>query len=225
MGCKKSHFLYSRGLSNLLDAGTHFSFSVALLDKKWTFKVKAIALALSIGMLCANASAQKIRVGYDKGTDFHKFKTYSWGEPNMPPTRPLLYASMIGSVDEQLKAKGLTRVSGEGDLVLTPAGGMDFGLNVAAASPAPSTYGATPAAIDTTNWAGATGPPILMAPHVSEGTLVLTFVERATNKVVWTGTVNEKLDLENKKKSVERVDEAIIKLLRQFPPQASRTHG
>jgi hypothetical protein len=58
-----------------------------------------------------------------------------------------------------------------------------------------------------------------MAPYVPEGTLALTFVDRASNKVVWCGTVTEKLDIENKKKSLERVDKAIAKLLKQFPPK------
>jgi hypothetical protein len=58
-----------------------------------------------------------------------------------------------------------------------------------------------------------------MAPYVPEGTLALTFVDRPSNKVVWCGTVTEKLDIENKKKSLERVDKAIAKLLKQFPPK------
>jgi hypothetical protein len=36
---------------------------------------------------------------------------------------------------------------------------------------------------------------------------------------VWSGTVSEKLDIENKKKSLELVDKAIAKLLKQFPPK------
>jgi hypothetical protein len=58
-----------------------------------------------------------------------------------------------------------------------------------------------------------------MAPYVPEGTFVLTVVDRASNKVIWTGTVKEKLDIENKTKSLERIDKAIVKLLKQFPPK------
>jgi Domain of unknown function (DUF4136) len=57
-----------------------------------------------------------------------------------------------------------------------------------------------------------------MTPYVPEGTLVLYFVERSTNKVIWTGTVTEKLDIENKNKSLERIGNGIAKLLKQFPP-------
>ena len=47
---------------------------------------------------------------------------------------------------------------------------------------------------------------------------MLTFVDRASNKVVWTGIVTEKLDIENKQKSLERIDKGVVKLLKQFPP-------
>jgi hypothetical protein len=88
---------------------------------------------------------------------------------------------------------------------------MEFGLNVAASTPILPTY-------DAAMWAGASGPSNLMAPHVPEGTLMLTFVDRLSNKVVWTGTVTEKLDIENKNKSLERAEKSVGKLLKQFPP-------
>lgn len=165
------------------------------------------------------AFAQKVRVGYDTKTDFVKFRSYTWASPTMPTTRPLLYASITGSIDRELEAKGLARTEHDGDLVLIPAGGMEFGLNVAAGTPTLSTFGGSAPAIDATMWTGAAGPSNLMAPYVPEGTLLLTFVNRASNKVIWTGTVTEKLDVENKTESLKRIDKAIVKLLKQFPPK------
>ena len=181
--------------------------------------VKTIYVCLLIVAFQLAAPAQKIRVGYDKSADFVRFKSYSWGQPEMPVTRPILYATIIGSVDAQLKAKGLERVERDGDLVLMPAGGMEFGLNVAASTPILPTYAGPPPTVDATMWTGAGGPSNLMAPYVPEGTLVLTLVDRAANKVVWTGTVTEKLDIENKEKSLELAEKAVVKLLKQFPPK------
>lgn len=182
-------------------------------------KVKHLCIWLIVAALPLSANAQKVRVGYDKGTDFTKFKSYSWGQPAMPVTRPRLFSSIVDSIDVELKAKGLQRVEGDGDLVLLPAGGMEFGLNVAAGTPILPTYGGPPPSINASMWTGAGGPSNLMAPYVPEGTLVLTFVDRVSNKVVWNGTVSEKLDVENKKKSLERADKAVAKLLKQFPPK------
>ena len=166
-----------------------------------------------------NLSAQKVRTGHDKSTDFTRFKTYSWNAPEMPVTRPLLYASIIGWVDLELKAKGLTQMEKGGDLSLIPAGAMEFGVNTGAGTPILPTYGGQPPSIDATRWTGAAGAAYLTAgSYVPEGTLVLTFVDRESNKIVWNGTVKEKLDVENKTKSMERVHKAILKLMQKFPP-------
>jgi hypothetical protein len=49
----------------------------------------------------------------------------------------------------------------------------------------------------------------------------LQFVDRSANKLVWGGTVSQKLDVENKKKSLDLIDKSILKLLKDFPPKAS----
>jgi len=48
---------------------------------------------------------------------------------------------------------------------------------------------------------------------------MLNLIDRNANKVVWTGTVKQKLDMENKKKSLKLIDKAIVKLLKDFPPR------
>ena len=190
-----------------------------MTDKRVKPSLKKIVIYPLIVASATYSFCQKVRVGYDKGAAFVNFRTYTWAAPTMPTTRPLLYASIVGTIDHELKAKGLTRTERDGDLVLTPAGGMEFGLNVAVGTPILPTYGGAPPTIDATMWTGAGGPSNLMAPYVPEGTLALTFVDRTSNKVVWSGTVSEKLDIENKKKSLELVDKAIAKLLKQFPPK------
>jgi hypothetical protein len=162
------------------------------------------------------AAAQKVKVGYDKSTDFSRFLTYAWAEPAMPPVRPDLYASIVSLIDQQLHLKGLTKTSSNGDLTLIPAGGVDFGIAGGASTPILPTYGGPPPAFNATMWTGASGPSTA-GTYVPEGTLALTFVDRATNTVVWAGSVKEKLDIERKNKSLELVDKAVIKLLKQFP--------
>src|SRR5215467_4195314 len=102
--------------------------------------------------------AQKIKVGYDKGTDFSKFKTYSWAEPAMPPVRPALYEAVMGQVELQLESKGLTKVTKDGDLTLTPSGGVDYGFAGVASTPIAPTYNGPPASLNGGMWTGATGP-------------------------------------------------------------------
>jgi hypothetical protein len=162
------------------------------------------------------AAAQKVKVGYDKSTDFSRFTTYSWTEPAMPPVRPALYASIVSLVDQQLHLKGFTKVGSNGDLTLIAAGGVDFGISGGASTPILPTYGGPPPAFNAGMWTGAGGPSTA-GTYVPQGTLVLTFVDRTTNTVIWAGSVKQKLDIERKNESLELVDKAVIKLLKQFP--------
>ena len=89
------------------------------LVKMWIYALIAVFPVAAFG--------QKVRVGYEKGIDFLKFRSYTWAAPAMPVTRPLAYASVVGRVDEELKAKGLTKTEMDGDLVRIPAGGWNLG--------------------------------------------------------------------------------------------------
>lgn len=176
---------------------------------------RIIALgALIIGSL--SCFAQKVKVGYDKATDFSKFKTYSWTEPALPPVHPVAFEAVVARADVELRARGLTKVSNNGDLILTPTGGVDFGFAGVASTPILPTYSGPPPSINGGMWTGATGPSTA-GTYVPEGSLVLTFVDRTKNRVVWSGSVKQKLDLQQKHKSLELIDKAVIKLFKGFP--------
>jgi len=177
---------------------------------------RRIGLLLFISFTALVSFGQKVKVGYDKETDFSKFKTYTWAEPAMPPSRPVLFEAVVARTEVELQSKGLTRVPKDGDLTLIPSGGVDFGLAGQAGTPFSQSYGGAPPSLNATMWTGSTGPSTA-GVYVAEGTLVLTFVERASNKVVWSGSVKQKLDMEQKNKSLELADKAVIKLLKQFP--------
>jgi len=165
------------------------------------------------------AFAQKVEVGYDKSADFSRYRTYTWAEPAMPPTRPILYETVMSAIDSQLGSKGYSRVDKGGDLTLIPAGAIDFAIAVSPGTPISPTFSGPPPAINATMWTGAQGGGELM-PAVPDGTLVLEFVDRAANRVVWSGKVSQKLDIEKKTKSLELASKAVAKLLKQFPPKA-----
>ncbi len=175
-----------------------------------------ILLLALVALPVTNAFAQKAKVGYDKETDFSRFKTYTWAEPAMPPVRPMLFEMVMGRVETELQQKGLTRVDKDGDLTVIPAGGIGFGFAGEASTPYSPTYGGPPPVLNATMWTGTTGSSTA-GVSVAEGTLVLTFIDRASNKVVWYGSVRQKLDIEKKNKSLELANKAVTKLLKEFP--------
>ena len=164
----------------------------------------------------ASCLAQKVKVGHDKETDFSKLKTYSWNEPAMPATRPVLFEAVVVRVDIELQQKGLAKVLTDGDLILTPSGGVDLGFAREAGSPFVPSYGGPPPTLNATMWTGSNGASNV-GTYVPEGTLVLTFVDRLDKKVVWSGSVKQKLEMQDKNKSLALADKAVIKLLKSFP--------
>lgn len=184
------------------------------LHKNWLL----IAVA-TIAFPITGAFAQKVQVGYDKSVDFSRYKTYTVADPGIQPARPLLYASIVGSIDHELTSKGFARTENDGDLILIPEGGMEVGFNQAAGTPILPTYSGPPPALDATMWTGTAAYAPSSGIYVPEGTLRLEFIDRTANKVVWSGTVKVKLDIERKTKSLELIDNAVIKLLKEFPPQ------
>jgi len=181
---------------------------------------KKLWVGLGLAAFSSLVFAQKVKVGYDKSADFSKYKTYSWAAPAMPPTRPLLYAEVVNTIDGELNAKGLTRTEKDGDLVLMAAGGIDFAMVASGGTPLSSTFTEPPPSINATVWTGAEGQGQLQGP-IPDASLALQFVDRRSHQLIWSGMVTQKLDIEQKKKSLELIDKAIAKLLKQFPPSPS----
>ena len=177
-----------------------------------------ILCLLLFSVIAIASVAQKVKVGYDKSVDFSRFKTYTVAKPSMPSARPTLYAIVVESIDQELQKKGLNKVEEGGDLVLISGGGIEYGVGSAASTPIPSTYAGAPVSFDATMWTGAGGTAAPTSTYVPKGTLQLQFIDPSTHKIVWNGTLSEKLDSEKKKETMDRISKGITKLMEQFPP-------
>jgi Domain of unknown function (DUF4136) len=176
-------------------------------------------LAFIVLVIATSGFAQKVKIGYDKSTDFSKYKSYTWAKLQTPITQPLLYETVVGSIDQELNAKDFKRVETNGDLTLIAAGGIEYGSNLGAGTPILPVYGGPPPDINATMWTGGNPSAVAAGPLVAQGTLVLEFVDRGVNKVIWSGNVRQNLDPEQKNKSLDLVGKAIFKLLKGFPPK------
>src|SRR5215831_3355349 len=79
---------------------------------------------LFASLLCANATAEKIRVHYDKTMDFSKFKTYGWA-PHGAVAHPMLALDMVGAIEQELNSRGLHKVAANPDLLIEIYGAVD----------------------------------------------------------------------------------------------------
>jgi hypothetical protein len=179
-------------------------------------KLQVFVVFVTLSITCA--SAQKVKVGFDKSVDFSKYKTFTLREPATTPTKPILYASVMGTIKEDLQTKGLVSVEKDGDLTVIPDGGL--GYDLASAPVADNSCPNCKAPAIDAQWAGFMPPPGGVGGKPQpKGTLQLNIVDKATNKMVWAGTVTQKLDPEKKDKSLQQIYTAINKLLAEYPPK------
>ena len=76
------------------------------------------ALCVALIVSAVGAHAQKVKVDWDRATDFARYNTYKWTKIPSPRTpTPEIEKLIYSVVDTQLEAKGLKKVeNGEPDL-------------------------------------------------------------------------------------------------------------
>ena len=67
----------------------------------------AIGLAL---IACSLAQGQEVRTHYARGTDFSKYRTYSWVPTSAGAPNQIIDIEIMRAIDSQLVAKGFTKV-------------------------------------------------------------------------------------------------------------------
>lgn len=168
-------------------------------------------LLLLLAAQCVQA--QKVKVEYNPKEDFTSFKRYSWITQESYQ-RPLLAMNIIGAVDEQLQAKGLTRVETNGDLIVTAYGAVDSDMNV---TWRPDIY-VMPGLYGPVWWSqGVWIPGSSSAVHIKKGTLVVDIAEPHSKQLKWRGIANANFNPKNQKQSLDLVNKSIEKMFREYP--------
>lgn len=170
---------------------------------------KLAMIACVVLAYCVTAVAQDVKYNYVAGTDFSKYKTYTWVEvPGHKYPDQILDGQIKQAIDSQLAQKGLTKTDGASpDLYVTyqvaidqqtqwnAYGGRGFRVGMGTAS-------ATSSAINI-------------------GTLVLDFYDVGAKSQVWTGSATKQLNpSKDPAKNQKNLQKAMAKLLKNYPPAA-----
>ena len=159
------------------------------------------------------ARAQQIKVHYDRGVDFTRFKTYSWMEGE-PSTNPAAHQQIVLAIDKQLMSKGLRRVEEKGDLNVGYYASLGGNVN---ARMVEYTQG-----LDVSRWEGGFGETV--KPQVGAmpmARVVLDLVDSSTKKLVWRGIARNAFT-PNQAHAKKRISSDMAKMLKKFPPPHSR---
>jgi hypothetical protein len=172
------------------------------------------------GIFVAGAFAQKITTEFDEGVDFSKFKTWSWGQVDVPEN-PKAEKRIRDDIETQLAAKDWKKTDeGPGDAVVSVHGVVKDTDNydVLYSGWAPGW-----------NWTGVgvgSGVGTTVQSKVRSGTLVLDIFDAASKSLVWRGTAEGTLGPPSEvEANLKKVDQAIEKLLKRFPPPPAAPGG
>jgi len=170
--------------------------------------------------------AQDVSVDFERGSDFSKFKTYTWAD-GFPAKNPLIDQQIKANVEEQLAAKGLRRVEEGGDLRVHYMVAVDMDIEVARSRW--STTG---------DWAGQMRSGISVRSQTWDlevGTLVVCLSDASDKQLLWRGTASTMLDkksrntnimeamAEDARKAEKRVRKSVAKMFKQYP--AAKPNG
>lgn len=169
---------------------------------------------------CATASAEKIRVHYDKSLDFTKFKTYGWA-PHGAVARPMLALDFVGAVEDELNKRGLHKVEANPDLIIVFYSAVDSEVSMTSANPLYNATGGIPpfdpsmtSPGNSLYWDGYYGNRTVV---VHPGTLDIDLIDFKNKKLAWRGFAAEAISANNPDKLMSEVNSTITKLFKEYP--------
>ena len=184
-------------------------------------KTRAI-LWLIPAVLLAACSGIQVASDYDPNADFSALHTYAWlsrpqSEPGAAdPEAPFVNQRIVAALERELAAKGYEKIE---------QGQPDFyvGYHVAVEQKM------TTQMMDT-SYGYPTGPGWYYRPtpytsrsytyEYEEGTLAVDIADGANKVLVWRGTAQAELRKKfDPDKAEQRINEAVKRILEQFPPQ------
>lgn len=176
---------------------------------------RSITVVTALFVLSTLASAQKIKVEYDKSVDFSKFKTYAI-DPVENASKPMVRLAIQAAVQDDLGKRGLTKVADNPDLYVQMYGATDSDVSFGYHDPIygngipPTNYGIA-------FWYNIPGTVTSVVIH--KGELVVDVVDAKQKKLIWRGIAKEKLS-EQRSKLLDQVNTAVEKMFQQYPVKA-----
>jgi len=169
--------------------------------------MKRQALQLTIPMFAGVALLlASVKTDFDHNADFGHYKTYSW-IGNAKATDDLWSERIMQDVDQQLAAKGWSKVQSGGDATVSAFGrthneqtletfytGMGGGWR----------------------WRGGFGDAMTTVENTPVGTLVVDVFDASSKKLIWRGTATDTLSA-HPDKNEKKLEHSVADMFKKFP--------
>jgi hypothetical protein len=166
-----------------------------------------ITTTIIAALLVGACSSMQVESNLEPGASFDGLNTYSWamltdanGDVQMA-TNPLMRRRLIQAVDDQLAARGYTKVNEKGDFVVTFYSFSEQQIQWEQFDRTTRNLYASPIYIN--SW--------------HQGTLVISALEPSGEKALWIGWASDALDPGNPGKGEKQINEAVTKIFAEFP--------
>jgi hypothetical protein len=172
---------------------------------------RTILASVGVVLLFASASfAQQVKTDYDRGTDFSRYKTYSWEKVQ---TQDQLWVDRIKeAVNAALAAKGLTPVGSGGDISVVA---IEMTKNQRTLNTFYDGFGG--------GWrgGGGFGNATTTVDNYKVGTLVVDLFDANNKNLIWRGSSSDTLS-DKSDKNIKNLDKGVHKMFEHFPPDAKK---
>ena len=167
-------------------------------------------LMLSL-FLVTTVTLASVTTDFDKSVEFSKFKTFAWKTGN-PPKDFLIEKRLVADIEQQMEAKGFTKVDKDPDLLVVIHTTVEEDKEINA-----DTFGY--GGFGWGGWGAWGGSTMVNVQNVPYGTLMVDMVHGSSNDLVWRGVANN-IYVSNKAEKVDKkLEKAVEKMFHHFPPE------
>lgn len=174
--------------------------------------MKGLRTLLCLGLILVPATgfAQKVTTDWDHGTDFSKFKTYTYAK-GTPVEDPLMDQRVVAAIEAELEKEGIKKVDSDPDMYVTYHASAkenkqymtdSFGYG----------YGA--------RWGGGMGTSTTRAYTYEKGTIVIDLWSADGKQMLFRGSATDTIS-DKPEKNIKKINNAVEKIFKKYPPKSS----
>jgi hypothetical protein len=178
---------------------------------------KQLLFILLVGVISLGCSSRSVNFDYDRSADFASYETYAWheGEQSIQEEDPLGHQRVMDAVDQQMSAKGLSKVDSSPDVYVTynaedneqirmDTTYMDYG------------YG------DDWYWDDGMGMGMgsstTQVRTYNQGTLVVDIWDAEKKQLVWRGVGTDTVSA-NPESNAKKINKVVADMFKRYPPR------
>ena len=163
-----------------------------------------IATCILFASLAADATAQTVRVAWDREADFTKLKTYEWMGTQQPLPNEANHIRITRAIENGLEQRGFEKAAFEDpDVLILYKAGVDQKVGA-------DSYQTV------SQWDSTSVKTMMNFHREKKGTLTVEMYDGKTHKIIWRAAGSDVLPKPDKMEKA--IDKAVESLLRHYPP-------